>query len=73
VIVECHDFVNPAITATLEERFRESHTIEKISTRDRHPDEARLPGLKALPRKYWATAVAEHRNHRQDWLVLRAR
>jgi SAM-dependent methyltransferase len=73
VIVECHDYVNPAISTTLQARFRESHAIEKIPTRDRLPDVMRLPGLAALPTKYWSEAVAEHRVHRQDWLVLRVR
>ena len=73
VIVECHDFVNPAITATLEERFRESHFVEKIPARARVPDVTRLPGLSALPPGHWPEAVNEHRAHRQDWLVLRTR
>ena len=72
VIVECHDYVNPVITSTLERRFRESHAIEKIPTRDRTPDAGRLPGLKALPTTHWSEAVSEHRAHKQDWLIMRS-
>ena len=37
IIVECHDHVNPAITNTIQERFRESHAIELIPAHNECP------------------------------------
>ena len=73
IIVECHDFINPKITSTLQERFKDSHSIERISSRARQPSSERYPGLKALPPEHWVAALDERRPCVQDWLVMRAR
>src|SRR5688500_16287684 len=49
VIVELHDFINDKITGALTERFRDSHGIEIIKTRERKPDLKQYPCLDALP------------------------
>ena len=71
IIVECHDYLNPEITPALQKRFKESHSIEKISSRMREPSIDRYPGLDALPWKHWAQALAERRPCVQDWLIMR--
>jgi SAM-dependent methyltransferase len=73
MIIECHDFVNPAISGALQERFRESHAIERIQTTARVPDSQRYPGLSALPRAHWQAALDERRLHKMEWLVMRVR
>jgi hypothetical protein len=71
IIVECHDFLNPKITPTLEERFRTTHSIERLSSEVRQPSSDRYPGLKALPPAHWVEALAERRPCVQQWLVMR--
>jgi hypothetical protein len=71
IIVECHDFIDPRITPTLLSRFRDSHDIDRISSRPRVPDPERYPGLRALPSRHWAAALDERRPCVQDWLVMR--
>ena len=70
IIVEIHDFINPKISSTLHERFRESHTIERISSRRREPASERYPGLKALPREHWPAALNERRPCVQEWMIM---
>jgi hypothetical protein len=71
LIVETHDYLNPRIGATIIERFKESHTIEIIPSRERDP--AQYPRLAKLPRRLWAGAVDERRPQRQEWVVMEAR
>ena len=73
IIVEIHDFINPKISSTLHERFRESHAIERISSRTREPASERYPGLKALPREHWPAALDERRPCVQEWMIMRSR
>ena len=73
IIVECHDFLNPKITPTLLERFRDSHAIERIRSRLREPSPERYPGLRVLPQEHWAEALAERRPCVQEWLVMKSK
>ena len=73
IIVECHDYLNPRITPTLEERFRNSHSIERLSSRPRRPSVEMYPGLSALPQEHWSAALDERRPAVQNWLVMRAK
>jgi SAM-dependent methyltransferase len=73
IVVECHDFINPQITSTLRERFRHSHLIETIASRNRDADPNQYPGLRALPAEHWPEALAERRPCVQEWLVMRSR
>jgi hypothetical protein len=73
IIVECHDYLNPKITPTLLERFKDSHSIERISSRTPEPSAERYPGLNVLPRGHWVEALNERRPCVQDWLVMRSR
>jgi predicted O-methyltransferase YrrM len=73
IIVECHDYLNPGITPTLEQRFNDSHSIERITSEIRQPRVERYPGLDALPPEHWAEALAERRPCTQHWLIMRAK
>jgi hypothetical protein len=73
VIVELHDFINDKITGALTERFRNSHAIEIIKTRDRKPDVKVYPGLDALPQSDWSEALSERRPCLMEWMILRSR
>jgi len=73
IVVECHDYLNPAITPALLERFANSHRIERISSRKREPDAERYPGLRDLPEKHWAAALDERRPCVQEWLIMHSK
>ncbi len=73
MIVEVHDFIDPRISSTLQERFKETHKIEKIVSRKREPSLGRYPGLDALPQKYWPAALDERRWRVMEWMVMRSR
>ncbi len=38
MIVECHDFMNPQITATLRQRFADSHEVDNVGEGPRDPN-----------------------------------
>lgn len=71
LVVETHDYLNPLIGATIVGRFRDSHRIEIIPSRERDP--AQYPALAILPRREWAGAVDERRPRQQEWAVMEAR
>lgn len=73
IVVETHDFINPKITSTLRERFKESHVIESVSSQTRTPSIERYPGLRALPQEHWPEALAERRPCVQEWLIMRSK
>ncbi|MEW6681755.1 MAG: hypothetical protein AB1451_02385 [Nitrospirota bacterium] len=73
IIVECHDYLNPKISSTIQERFRASHLIDRIESRTREPSVERYPGLKVLPRQHWAGALDERRPAVQEWLIMRSK
>lgn len=73
IIVECHDYLDPRITPTLQDRFQESHSIEKIVSWKREPDGERYPGLKVLPRRHRVAALDERRPCVQNWLIMRSK
>jgi hypothetical protein len=73
IIVECHDFVNPKISSTLVERFKLSHSIERVKTRSRVPTLEHYPALRVLPREHWDAAIDERRPCPMEWLILRSR
>jgi hypothetical protein len=73
MIVELHDFINNKITGTLRDRFRDSHSIEIIKTRDRKPDPESYPSLDALPKEHWSEALTERRPCPMEWMILRSR
>jgi hypothetical protein len=71
IIVECHDYLNPKIIPTLLERFRSSHSIQRVASRIRQPSLEAYPGLKALPQEHWSAALDERRPAIQEWLIMR--
>jgi 2-polyprenyl-3-methyl-5-hydroxy-6-metoxy-1,4-benzoquinol methylase len=71
VIVECHDFLNPSITPTLQQRFAKSHDIELISEGPRDPNQ--FPSLQRWQSTDRWLAVNENRPVTMNWLVCWAR
>jgi len=67
VIVECHDFLNPSITATLRDRFAETHDVEIISEGSRNPNQ--FPSLQRWGSLDRWLAVNENRPMTMNWLV----
>jgi hypothetical protein len=72
VLVEVHDFVDPAISKTLIERFAPTHEIEVIDSVEKSPEE--YPALRVLAsREAQIRALGEHRPGPMQWLVMTAR
>lgn len=68
-IVECHDFMDVGITETLMGRFRDTHSISKLSEGPRDANSHRLlAGLRGIDREL---AVCECRPQRMNWLIAR--
>jgi SAM-dependent methyltransferase len=71
LIVECHDFINRAITPTLTRRFAGSHAVETFAEGARDPNRfAQLRTLGSLDR--WL-AVCEFRPEQMRWLACWSR
>lgn len=67
IIVECHDFANRSITATLASRFSMSHQLHYISEGGRNPSQhPSLHSFSSLDR--WL-AVCEFRPEMMHWIV----
>jgi hypothetical protein len=71
VIVECHDFLNPSITSTLQQRFAKTHDVELISEGPRDPNQ--FPSLQRWQSTDRWLAVNENRPMTMNWLVCWAR
>jgi 2-polyprenyl-3-methyl-5-hydroxy-6-metoxy-1,4-benzoquinol methylase len=71
VIVECHDFLNSSITATLRQRFAASHDVEVVSEGSRDPNQ--FPTLRRWQSTDRWLAVNENRPMTMNWLVCWAR
>ena len=71
LIIECHDFIDPAITATLAARLAASHQVEVIQEGARNPNHLEpLRRLSSLDR--WLV-VLEHRPSAMCWIAARPR
>ena len=71
LLVEIHDFVNPAMGAILARRFAESHAITRIATGPRrHVDIPAVPGFSRAER---AILACEQRPCAMEWFWFRAR
>ena len=71
LIVELHDFIDPAISSTLVERFRRTHMVRTVPTRRRNA--GRWPALRRLPPLARELAVAELRPGPMEWLLAESR
>ena len=71
ILVELHDFIDPAISATVTGRFAATHEIEIIEGRDRVGVE--LPELDFLTPPERALALSERRPGPMRWALLRPR
>jgi hypothetical protein len=67
VIVECHDFLNPSITTTLQQRFAATHDVEIVSEGPRDPNQ--FPSLQRWQSSDRWLAVNENRPVTMNWLV----
>jgi hypothetical protein len=71
LIIELHDFVDPAISSTLRPRFGASHDVSVVATTPRDP--ARFPVLRALPALAREVALDELRPGPMEWLLAESR
>jgi hypothetical protein len=67
IIIECHDFIDRSITATLTQRFAKTHTLENIIEGARNPN--RFDFLRRVPSFNRWLAVDEKRPETMHWLV----
>jgi SAM-dependent methyltransferase len=71
LIIECHDFLDKRISATLADRFRATHDVEWI--KPRLPDFARYDMLRDAPCIITVLALTEKRPSPCLWLALWAK
>ena len=69
IVVELHDFVNPAITPTLTERFRPTHAVNVMLDTGRNPNA--YPALRNIPEVYQLLAICESRPLSMSWAHLK--
>ena len=71
ILVECHDFIDRAISQTLEDRLRPSHDVEIIRQAARDPNS--LPPLRYLPEGDRWLLMDEGRPEVMSWLACWSR
>ncbi len=71
ILVELHDFLDPATTRTIRDRFRPTHDLELIAARARDP--GGVDELAFLPPTLRAIALDEARPPGMHWADLRPR
>ena len=71
LIVELHDFIDPAISGTLVSRFSATHRVSVAATVARDP--GRYPALRALPALARRIALDELRPGPMEWLLAEAK
>lgn len=73
ILVELHDFVHHGIKEMIADRFRNTHQMEELSSRERGvedvPRTARLGGL--IPKSLLVRAMREHRPEVMQWLWMK--
>lgn len=70
LLVELHDFIDPAISGTLHRRFADTHSIRILDASDRNPDD--YPALKLLGSRDQKEALNELKLPRMQWAVIEA-
>lgn len=70
MLIECHDFVRPNVSAELCDRFRNTHLIDRIYEDCRPLD--RFPALGELSSIDRAVAMCEWRPTRMNWIYCRS-
>ncbi len=71
LIVELHDFIDPAISGAMRERFAASHDVSTVGSAPRDP--ALFPVLAPLPALAREVALDELRPGRMEWLLAESR
>lgn len=67
ILVELHDFLNPAISGMMAARFGRTHALAFVATRPRSA--TAYPSLRALPVEDQRFALDEGRPGHQEWLL----
>jgi hypothetical protein len=70
LLVELHDFVDPAISATVPARFSQTHSVELIPSRPRHDDVPELSDLRPRDR---GLLLSERRPAPMEWARMTPR
>lgn len=70
MLIETHDSIVPGVTATLRDRFAESHSIEEVEARPRTARD--LPHIDGFDVSLALRAMDEARGNGQSWLWLRS-
>jgi hypothetical protein len=75
IIIECHDFIEPGITATISERLSATHHVEIVGTIDSRLKLSLLASrlATAFSPEELARLVSEGRPAAQSWIVATAR
>jgi threonine dehydrogenase-like Zn-dependent dehydrogenase len=73
LIVELHDFVQPAASRTVLARFAQTHTAVVVASTVKSPSVRRYPALARLPEITWSELLNEHRPGPMSWAVLESR
>lgn len=68
IVVEVHDLFDPEISAVLRSRFRATHDISVVRTRDRRPED--YPSLAGFEADEARLAVSEFRPAPMEWFVM---
>jgi hypothetical protein len=71
LIVECHDFLNPAITRTLAQRLESTHDLQLAQESGRDPNA--IPMLRSLNSLDRWIAMCEFRPQTMHWLIAKPR
>lgn len=69
LLVECHDFIDRTITTRLMKKFRETHSIERISQGSRDPSD--YPALRGWPEVEKWLILSENRPELMHWLIMK--
>lgn len=71
MLIECHDFVDPTITATLRQRLEATHAVQVVEEGARDPN--RLEPLRRMSSLDRWLVVLENRPSLMGWIVARPR
>jgi hypothetical protein len=71
ILVELHEFIKPGVTDTIFSRFRDTHSVTLLDTRERDPKRYSILETLAPPDRY--SALCENRPAPMQWAYLRSK
>jgi hypothetical protein len=71
ILVELHEFIKPGVTDTISSRFRDTHWVTLMDTRDRDPESYPILGNMAPAARY--SVLSENRPAAMQWAYLRSK